>query len=384
MRILHTSDWHVGRTMRGRSRAVEHEAVLAEIVGVAQAEAVDLILVAGDQFDTAAPAPDAERIVWRTLLGLAEAAPVVVVAGNHDNPLRLEAVAPLLAASGVRCGARLVRPDEGGVLTIDVATGEIAKIALLPFLSQRGIVRADELMGLDADQHAGRYDARAQAIIRQLCDEFTTETVNLAVAHLMMAGGVVGGGERSAHTIFDYAVAATALPDSANYVALGHLHRAQSVPAACAAWYSGSPLQLDFGETADSKVVVLIEAAPGRPAEVRTVELSAGRRLRTLRGTLEELEALAGTTGDDYLRVFVRGQQRAGMSEQVREWFAEAVDVGVETPDHAAARPDASRRLGRSPRELFGEYLNDRDAADERVLALFSELLDAAHAPDAA
>jgi exonuclease SbcD len=130
--------------------------------------------------------------------------------------------------------------------------------------------------------------------------------------------------------------------------------------------------------------VVLIEAAPGLPAEVRTVELSAGRRLRTLRGTLEELEALAGTTGDDYLRVFVRGQQRAGMSEQVREWFAEAVDVGVETPDHAAARPDASRRLGRSPRELFGEYLNDRDAADERVLALFSELLDAAHAPDAA
>jgi len=384
MRILHTSDWHVGRTIRGRSRAVEHTAVLAEIVGVAQAEAVDLVLVAGDQFDTAAPAPDAERIVWRSLLDLAEVAPVVVVAGNHDNPLRLDAVAPLLAAGGVHSGARLSRPHEGGLLTIELATGEMAKIALLPFLSQRGIVRADELMDLDADQHAGRYDTRVKVIIERLCEGFTAETVNLVVAHLMMAGGVVGGGERSAHTIFDYAVAATALPDSANYVALGHLHRPQSVPAACPARYSGSPLQLDFGEAGDSKAVALIEVAPGRPAEVRTVELSAGRRLRTLRGTLDELEVLAGTTGDDYLRVVVRGQQRAGLAEQVREWFREAVDVGVEASDSIQGAPDGLRRLGRSPVELFGEYLTDRDSADERVLALFSELLDAAHAPDAA
>ncbi|MDQ3538538.1 MAG: exonuclease SbcCD subunit D [Actinomycetota bacterium] len=384
MRILHTSDWHVGRTIRGRSRAVEHEAVLAEIVAVARAEAVDLVLVAGDQFDTAAPAPDAERIVWRALLDLAEVAPVVVVAGNHDNPFRLDAVAPLLTAAGVHSGARLVRPDDGGLLTVQVASGETARIALLPFLSQRGIVRADELMGLDADQHAGRYDARAKVIIERLCEGFNTDTVNLAVAHLMVAGGVLGGGERTAHTIFDYAVAATAFPDSAHYVALGHLHRTQSVPAACPAWYSGSALQLDFGEAGDSKAVVLVEAAPGRPAEVRTVELSAGRRLRTLRGTLDELEALAGTTGDDYLRVIVPGQQRAGMAEQVREWFDNAIDVGVEAPDSASPRPDAPWRLGRSPVELFSEYLSDRDAADERVLALFYELFDAAHAPDAA
>jgi len=143
-------------------------------------------------------------------------------------------------------------------------------------------------------------------------------------------------------------------------------------------------LQLDFGEAGDSKAVALIEVAPGRPAEVRTVELSAGRRLRTLRGTLDELEVLAGTTGDDYLRVVVRGQQRAGLAEQVREWFREAVDVGVEASDSIQGAPDGLRRLGRSPVELFGEYLTDRDSADERVLALFSELLDAAHAPDAA
>src|SRR5680860_969681 len=105
MRILHTADWHVGRTIRGRSRAAEHLAVLAEITAIARAEAVDLVLVAGDQFDTAAPSPEAERIVYRALLDLAEVAPVVVVGGNHDSAQRLEAVAPLLAACGrlTRC-----------------------------------------------------------------------------------------------------------------------------------------------------------------------------------------------------------------------------------------------------------------------------------------
>ena len=95
MKILHTADWHVGKTLRGRSRAEEHEAVLDEIVALAQAEAVDLILVAGDQFDRAVPSPESEKIVYDALLRLAgTGARVVVIAGNHDNPRRLAAVRP--------------------------------------------------------------------------------------------------------------------------------------------------------------------------------------------------------------------------------------------------------------------------------------------------
>ena len=382
MKILHTSDWHVGRTIRGRSRASEHQAVLREIVSIAAAEKVDLALVAGDQFDTAAPAPDAERIVWQALLDLTETgAHVVAVAGNHDNPARLEAVAPLLALRRISTGAQLARPEAGGVVDVTVGTGETARIALLPFLSQRGIVKADDLMNLDAFEHAGRYDSRARAIIGQLCAGFSTDTINLAVTHLMVAGGTMGGGERSAHTIFDYAVAASAFPPSASYVALGHLHRAQRIPAGAPVHYSGSPLQLDFGETADEKSVTIVEATPGRPVDVRTVALTAGRRLRTLRGTPDDLEAQAGTTGDDYLRIIVRGDRRAGLADLVREWFPHAVDVGVEAPQDVAATAPAQRRLGRSPHDLFAEYLHDRSATDERVVALFDELLDAATAP---
>src|SRR5213596_2801936 len=103
MKLLHTSDWHVGKLLRGRSRADEHREVLAEIAGIAAAEEVDAVLVAGDLFDTAAPSPESEEIVYRALLGLAATgATVVVVAGNHDNPRRLSAVAPLLELGRVQ------------------------------------------------------------------------------------------------------------------------------------------------------------------------------------------------------------------------------------------------------------------------------------------
>lgn len=384
MRILHTSDWHVGRTIRGRSRAAEHEAVLAEIAAVADAEQVELILVTGDQFDSAAPTPDAERIVYRVLLDLAGIAPLVVVAGNHDNPQRLEAVAPLLAANRVTVAAKLARPEDGGVVDVATDAGETARVALLPFLSQRAIVRADDLMALDADEHAGRYAERARQLLERLCAGFGDDTVNLVAGHLMVTGGQTAGSERTAHTIFDYYVPATAFPPAAHYVALGHLHRPQRVPAASPMWYAGSPLQLDFGEADDTKAVLVLDAAPGQPAEVRQVPLTAGRRLRTLRGTLDELREIAGTTGEDYLQIIVRGQGRAGMADDVRGWFPQAVDVSLERPDRRDDGTRSPQRLGRSEVELFGEYLAERDAADERVLALFSELWDEVHAPDPA
>jgi len=381
MRILHTADWHVGRTIRGRSRVTEHEAVLAEVTAIAGAHDVDLVLVAGDVFDTAAPSPDAERVVYRALVELAAVAPVVVVAGNHDSPPRLAAVSPLLAANRVTVAATLARPQEGGV--VDLTSGGVpVRVALLPFLSQRAIVRADDLLNLDADQHAGQYAARSSAVIGALAASFTPDAVNLVVAHLFVTGATVGGGERSAHTVFDYAVPGTALPSSAHYVALGHLHRTQRVPAACPAWYSGSPLQLDFGETANASAVLLVDAEPGTPATVRSEALTAGRRLRTLQGTLGQLEAQAGTTGTDHLRVLVESDARAGLAEQVREWFPDAVEVVTRGAE--VTRPIDVERLGRSPSELFAEYLADRGATDERVSALFAELLDEASAADGA
>jgi exonuclease SbcD len=383
MRFLHTGDWHVGKTLRGNSRAEEHRQVLAEIAGIARDRKVDIVLVAGDLFDGNAPGPEAEEIVYRALLDLSRASEwVVVISGNHDNPRRLEAVEPLMRLTNIRVLAKPARPAEGGVLALQTKVGAAA-IALLPFLSQRSIVKADDLMAREASQHQGDYAERATRVIEHLCAAPPPpSTVNVLLAHAMVYGGVLGGGERQAHTIFEYSVPATAFPGSLHYVALGHLHRAQKLPAACPAWYSGSPLQLDFGETEDVKSVNVIEAEPDTPAEVEVVPLSSGRRLRRVKATLGELERLAPELGDAYLRVEVSAAPAPGLADQVREILPNAVDVVIAGRAREADEPALEPRLGRSPRELFAEYLKEKSSDDARVRALFDELLDQAHAPD--
>jgi DNA repair protein SbcD/Mre11 len=381
VKLLHTADWHVGRQLRGRSRADEHEAVLASIAETARTEAVDLVIVAGDVFDSAAPSPDAERIVYRALLDLAATgATVLVVAGNHDNERRLQAVAPLLELGRVITRASFAPADEGGVVEVRTRDGkEIALIAALPFLSQRHVVKVDDLMTADAADHSLAYADRITRLIAALTEGFRTDTVNLVAAHCMVDGGVLGGGERSAHTVFEYSVPSTAFPGTAHYVALGHLHRRQRLPGACPIHYSGSPLQLDFGEGANEPAVLVIEAGPGRPATTTAVPVTGGRRLRTLRGRLADLRPLAGTTGDDHLRVILQEPLRVGLADDVRDLFPNCVDVIVErTDDESGPRGNLSDRTGRTPQQLFRQYLTERDVDDDRLADLFDELLEAA------
>jgi exonuclease SbcD len=381
VKLLHTSDWHVGKTLRGRDRSDEHRAVLDEITGIARSHDVDLVIVAGDLFESAAPTPDAERIVYRALLDLSEIAPVVVVSGNHDNDRRLAAVEPLLGLGRITTRAMLAKPEDGGVLTLDTAGGERAQIALLPWVSQRYIVRAEELMSKDAFEHAGDYAQRLADVIGWLCKGFAKDTVNIVAGHAMVAGGVMGGGERLAHTIFEYCVSATGFPSNAHYVALGHLHRAQQLGSQPPVWYCGSPLQLDFGETEDRKGALVVEATASTPAHVEEIALSSGRRLRKIVGTFEDLVAIAGSTGDDYLRVIVRGDVRAGLADDVRDLLGEnTVDVMIQSDADAEIGIDPRAHETRSPKELFREYLAEKKVNDDRVLTLFDELFEEEHA----
>lgn len=382
MKLLHTSDWHVGKTLRGNSRIDEHRAVLAEIVDVAAAEQVDLVLVAGDLFDTAAPSPESQQLVYRTLLAFAEpGAQVAVISGNHDNARALRAVRPVFAGCGVQVLSEPARPDAGGLLSFVARDGTPVNVAMLPFVSQRGIVKADQLMTGEAFDHALVYAQRLGALIAALCRPFTADAVNVLMAHAFVLGGVTGGGERAAHLVDEYAVQAPVFPASAGYVALGHLHRAQSLAGATALHYCGSPLQLDFGESDQAKQVNLVELVPGLPAKVRAHPLSSGRALRSYQGTVEQLRS-AVEPDDAWLRLVVREPQRAGLGQQVRDLFGDrVVEVRVEAPQvDTVAAPS---RQGRSPHELFAEYVASQGVDDPRVASLFAQLLDTEAAVDA-
>jgi DNA repair protein SbcD/Mre11 len=381
VKLLHTADWHVGKTVKGQSRLEEHRAVLGDIVRIADSERTDLVLVAGDVYETAAPNPDAEALVLQTLLDLRETgAKVVVIGGNHDNPHRFEAVRPLFAALGVTVMGMPRRPEDGGVIELECAGGDSARIAMLPFCSQRSVIRTAQLMELDAGQLAGAYDERMRQVIAHLTRGFTDDAVNIVTAHGMVTGAALGGGERSAQTYMDYWIGAAAFPAHAHYVALGHVHRTQQVGGAAPIWYSGSPIQVDFGDRDQQTVVLLVEATPSTPAQLREVAVTGGRNLRTVRGDLEQLRELVGSTGDDFLRVVVEEHKRVGLAEEVREMLgAGVVEVRIETPDAATGGERREARLvGKTPNELFAAYLEEQGIADDRLGQLFAELLDEA------
>ena len=377
MRFLHTADWHVGKTLKGRSRLAEQEQVLREIVTIARAHEVDAVLVAGDLYDTAAPTADAQKLVNRTLLGLAkDGVEVIAIAGNHDHAATIDAYRGFAKAAGITLAGTVRTAANGGLVEFTArSTGERATLAVLPFLSTRYAVRAAELLAGTPAQHTSAYDQQLRDILGKLTAGFRDDAVNLVMAHLTVLDGRMGGGERAAQSIFEYAVPAGIFPVDAHYVALGHLHRRQTVAASCPVHYSGAPLAVDFGEQENTPVVCVVDAAPGTPAAVTDVPIQAGRRLRTLRGTVAELSVLGEMVGDDFLRVWVREPARAGLREEVTALLPNALEVRID-PEFAAplAATRPSPEPGRTPVELFGEYLGSRGVADQRVAELFRTL----------
>ena len=379
MRILHTSDWHVGKVLKGRDRHDEHVAVLGSIVRAAREHDADVVVVAGDLFETAAPTAKSQGLVMRTLLALREnGRQVVVIAGNHDNQALVDSVyRPVLGELGLHVLGTPKRPQSGGTLTLVTRSGERARVAALPFLSHRYAVRAAEVVFHEFAEHALDYAHRVAQFIGLLTSGFTPDTVNLITAHATLLGGRSGGGEREVQTSLDYELPASMFPSSAHYVALGHLHRQQEIAGPCPIFYSGSPLAVDFGEEANEPAALIVTAEPGIRADALPVPIAGGRRLMTLRGTLDEVIAAGEQAGDAYLRVVLAEPARAGLGDEVREKLPGTLEVLLD--DAHRPRPGSRSRpsrAGRGPAELFAAYLAEQNIDDPRIGAMFAELLD--------
>ena len=377
---MHTADWHVGKTLKGRDRLDEQRAVLAEIAQVAEVNQVDAVLVAGDVYESSAPSAQAQHLVVQTLLRLRQAgAEVVIIAGNHDHGPTFEAYRPLMGVAGITLAGAVRPPDKGGVIRFRARSdGADVQVAVLPFLTQRYAVRAAEIVAQTPSENVRAYDEMVRQVVASLTSGFSDATVNLLMSHLTCVGGVFGGGERAAQSIFEYSVPATIFPVSAHYVALGHLHRRQSLPAHCPVHYSGSPIAVDFGEQDNTSVVCVVEARPSVPARVTDIPLTSGRRLRTVRGTLPELQAQAASFGDDYLRVWLAEPTRAGLRDDTVAVLPNALEVRIDPAFAGPSRTErpATAHAARSPGQLFADYCASVQVEDTRVAALFGELYD--------
>lgn len=393
MRFLHSSDWHVGRTIRGRSRDAEHEAALGQMLSYAREHDVDCLLIAGDVFDTSAPSPESERIVYDFFRELHGAGiPAVVIAGNHDHPRRFEAIAPLLRSVNVHALGDPRPVESGGVVEVRSQDGrETALIAAMPWITER---RAVEFGTLQKGPEAALlgYAQQLASVMQGLSSGFHNDYVNILMAHALINDSIVsaGGGERGLHMSMGiYGVPREQLPAQAQYVALGHVHKAQALVKSPPAWYSGSLLQLDFGEVNDVKSVNLIEVHPRLPAQVTQLPINRGVRRLIDIGTpfqgvrLDELAGFAASAGDAWLRVFIDlDLPVANLPALVHEQLPNAVSVErshrsqIGDTDQATAEA----RLSGGAEELFAAFYSSRlgrgSAASAATLSLFRRLLE--------
>ena len=379
MKFLHTGDWHVGRSIRGRSREEEFAGALDEVIAIAADEEVDLVVIAGDIYDQRAVTPEADRLVFDALLRLNSAGvPVVALPGNHDSAARLEAIAPLLERIAVSLVCRMRPPRQGGAVTIPARDGShSARISCLPFVSPRHFSSATQLFD---DVSAGYvdFDQGMGDLLTAFAGAFDESAINVVLSHMFVSGAQPGGGEREITIGADFAISPARLPATANYVALGHIHKPQAVRGAPGpARYCGSLIQLDFGERDQDKSVVIVDALPGRRAQTRTIPITSGRRLTDVAGTLAELAALAPSLGDAYLRATVKVDHPVpGIADRVREILPNVLDVRLDYERSEAEVPPTLRGL--EPSEQFVAYYRDQHGTDpaEELLRAFARVYE--------
>ncbi len=404
MRILHTSDWHLGKPLEGRSRREEQQAFLEELVHLVDEASIDLVLLAGDVFDVYNPPAWAEELFYQAVaeLGAYGQRGVVVIAGNHDSPDRLAAPHQLAKTHGVYI---LGRPTDevtqykrllGQVVEVQGAaesfvklrvprTGEVAGIIALPYPSES---RLGRLLVADDETRQRDYAAGLARVFDELADHYDRRTVNLAMSHLYVdecrtsesERELVGGADRVQPAI---------LPKRAQYTALGHLHEPQDIllPPGGAkgrrARYSGAPLAFRMSERDSQKSVTIIDVAPGEAPELEVVPIRAGRPMVVWEASsLAEVHAglEAHRHAGAWTELVLQLDERPSHADVVALRKArDFLRVRVVLPAVAGVDSDLGRRRELPMDELFRRFARSKgvEPAPELV-SLFEELASAA------
>ena len=342
MNLLHTSDWHLGRALYGRKRYEEFAAFLDWLADTIERERIDVLLVAGDVFDTSAPSNRAQGLYYRFLCRVAASScrHVVVVAGNHDSPSFLNAPRELLKELHVHVvGSSTPDHPEDEVLVLRNAQDAPELIVCaVPYLRDRDIRTAEAGESIEDKERKltkGIRDhyAAVAALAEEKRNRLGGDLPIVATGHLFAAGGrtMDGDGVRELYVGSLARVAAGIFPDSFDYLALGHLHVPQRVSGSATMRYSGSPIAMGFGEAGQQKSVCRV-TFQDRAATVQRLEVPLFQQLECVRGDWDtiagRLHELAATGGQGWLEVVYEGDEILG---DLRERLEAAIaDTGME------------------------------------------------------
>ena len=375
MRVLHTADLHLGRQFMGLSLDEDHEAVLSQVVETLVAEAVDVLVIAGDVFDRASPPNTAIRQFNRFLKRVTEEteAAVVMISGNHDSGDRIEAMSVFSTTSRVL--VRGIADRVEAPLVLEDVQGKVA-FSALAFSYEYA---ARELFGDESISTPADVIAAQIAAARAQVPEGARWVV---VAHAFVAGGAVGEAERALTRVGGIETVPAEVFAGADYVSLGHLHKPQEVGARHIR-YSGAPLAFGFDEAGQEKSMTIVDLH-AQGSDIRTVPFRPLRQVRSLTGSFAEL--LAGTPSEDFIQAILSDETPLiDPMKRLRAVYPNACHLAYARQ----ARAPETRALGAGraaipPIDMVGDFLAAMRgrAPDAAELAFAADRLHAAEAED--
>lgn len=325
MRILHTSDWHIGRTLYGRKRYEEFAAFLSWLGETIEQNAIDALLVVGDVFDTSAPSNRAQELYYRFLCRVAASScrHVVIIAGNHDSPSFLNAPKELLKTLDVHViGSITESPDDEVLVLRNEQDDPELIVCAVPYLRDRDIRVAEAGESVEDKEHKliegiRKHYAAVATLAEQKRKGLGVDIPIVAMGHLFTAGGqtVDGDGVRELYVGSLAHVTAGLFPASFDYLALGHLHVSQKVNSSEAIRYSGSPLPMGFGEARQQKSVCQVEFN-NSAASVQLIDVPVFQKLERVKGDWDGISSrileLSVSGSQGWLEVIYEGDEFIG------------------------------------------------------------------------
>jgi DNA repair protein SbcD/Mre11 len=403
MKLLHTSDWHLGKHLNNFSRHLEQMAVLQEICEIADREQVNAVVVAGDLFDTFNPPTESIELFYKTLKRLADNGnrAVIAIAGNHDSPDRIEAPDPLARECGIlfagypnsviapfelESGLRVVQSEEGFINLTLPEVEEPLRILLTPYANE---FRLKTYLGEENSEEELRMvlQRKWEQKVRLFCDN---KGVNILLSHLliMKKGDELPEEPEDEKPILHVggaqAIYSENIPEQIQYTALGHLHRKQMVDMERISpiFYSGSPLSYSFSEANQKKFVIIADIQPCEPAKIQEIELTKGKRLlrkrcETIDEAVEWLKENPGTLVE--LTMSTQTYLTADERKQLTAVHDGIVSLIPDVQDRGDGNDSAKRSidLRKGMEALFVDYFRQTKGQepDETLLNLFKEVL---------
>jgi exonuclease SbcD len=387
MKILHTSDWHLGRSLYGKKRYEEFSAFLDWLGTTIEEEGIDILLVAGDVFDTSTPSNRAQELYYRLLCRVSTSCcrHVVVIAGNHDSPTFLNAPRELLRALNVYVVGSMAEPLEDEVIVLCRNEQPVAIVCAVPYLRDKDIRTVEPGEAID-DKNAklilGLKNHYADVCTIAECKRSEFEKNGhsgvpiVAMGHLFTAGGktVDGDGVRELYVGSLVHVGEEVFPSTIDYLALGHLHVPQTVGSAEHIRYCGSPIPMGYGEATQEKKVVLVEFN-GTTPNIQELPVPCFQQLVRIVGSLDDihakLEELKKEDSHAWLEIEYTGSDIIGnLSEILNETLADSF---------MEIRRIKNRRL---IDRVIGTIDEDETLDDLNVNDVFERCLDAFDVPD--